>query len=60
VSTEPDLKERVLVTNGAMIAGPIIRASRFWITWLILTGAMLLLLVSCAGGSVLLLSRAIA
>jgi predicted permease len=58
-SPDPDLKERVLVTNGAMIEDPIVRASAFWITLLILTGAMLLLLVSCASGSVLLLSRAL-
>jgi len=57
---DPDLKTRVLVTNGAMIEDPIVRASAFWIVLLILTGAMLLLLVSCASGSVLLLSRAIA
>lgn len=57
---EPDLQVRVLVTNGAMIEEPMIRATAFWIILLILTGALLLLLVSCASGSVLLLSRAIA
>ena len=57
---EPDFKARVLVTNGAMIEDPNVRASAFWIVLLILTGAMLLLLVSCASGSVLLLSRAVA
>jgi predicted permease len=57
---DPDLKARVLVTNGAMIEDPMIGAARFWIVFLILTGALLLLLVSCASGSVLLLSRAIA
>ena len=59
-SQDRDLKQRVLVTNGAMIEDPIIRAHSFWIVLLILTGAMLLLLVSCTSGSVLLLSRAIA
>ena len=58
-SQDPDLKQHVLVTDGAMIEDPNIRASSFWIVVLILTGAMLLLLVSCASGSVLLLSRAI-
>jgi predicted permease len=55
-----DWKIRVLVTNGAMINDPAIRAKAFWIVLLILTGAMLLLLVSCTSGSVLLLSRALA
>lgn len=59
-SQDPNWKERVLVTNGAMIEDPNIRASSFWIVLLVLTGAMLLLLVSCTSGSVLLLSRAIA
>ena len=57
---DPDWKVRVLVTNGAMINDPAIRAKSFWIVLLILTGAMLLLLVSCTSGSVLLLSRALA
>lgn len=56
---EPDWKVRALVTNGAMINDPAIRAKSFWIVLLILTGAMLLLLVSCTSGSVLLLSRAL-
>jgi putative ABC transport system permease protein len=59
-SQDRDVKQRVLVTNGAMIEDPIIRAHSFWIVLLILTGAMLLLLISCTSGSVLLLSRAIA
>ena len=58
--SDPNLKQRVLVTNGAMIEDPIVRAHAFWIIMLILTGAMLLLLVSCASGAVLLLSRAVA
>jgi predicted permease len=57
---DSDWKGRVLVTNGAMIEDPNIRASSFWIVLLVLTGAMLLLLVSCTSGSVLLLSRAVA
>jgi len=57
---DPDWKVRALVTNGAMINDPAIRAKSFWIVLLILTGAMLLLLVSCTSGSVLLLSRALA
>ena len=57
---DPDWKVRALVTNGAMINDPAIRANSFWIALLILTGAMLLLLVSCTTGSVLLLSRALA
>ena len=56
----PTLKQRVLVTNGAMIEDPMIRANAFWIVSLILIGAMLLLLISCTSGSVLSLSRAIA
>lgn len=59
-SQDPDWKVRALVTNGAMINDPAIRAKSFWIVLLILTGAMLLLLVSCTSGSVLLLSRALA
>ena len=59
-SFDPDLKQRVLVTSGAMIEDPIVRAVSFWIVLLIITGAMLLLLVSCASGAVLLLSRAVA
>ena len=55
-----DLKQRVLVTNGALIEDPIVRANSFWILLLIGTGAALLLLVSCASGAVLLLSRAVA
>ena len=58
--SEPDLKQRVLVTNGAMIEDPIVRANAFWILLLIITGSTMLLLVSCASGSVLLLSRAVA
>lgn len=57
---DADWKMRALVTNGAMINDPAIRAKSFWIVLLILTGAMLLLLVSCTSGSVLLLSRALA
>ena len=57
---DADWKVRALVTNGAMINDPAIRAKSFWIVLLILTGAMLLLLVSCTSGSVLLLSRALA
>jgi len=57
---DPDLKQRVLVTSGALIEDPNVRANSFWILLLIGTGAMLLLLVSCASGAVLLLSRAIA
>ena len=57
---DPDWKVRALVTNGAMINDPAVRARAFWIVLLILTGAMLLLLVSCTSGSVLLLSRALA
>ena len=57
---DPDLKQRVLVTNGAMIEDPIVRTYSFWILLLILSGATLLLLVSCASGAVLLLSRALA
>ena len=59
-SQDPDLQQRVLVTNGAMIEDPHVRAHAFWIVLLILTGAMLLLLISSTSGSVLLLSRAIA
>ena len=57
---DPDWRVRALVTNGAMINDPAIRAKSFWIVLLILTGAMLLLLVSCTSGAVLLLSRALA
>ena len=57
---DPDLKQRVLVTSGALIEDPNVRANSFWILLLIGTGATLLLLVSCASGAVLLLSRAIA
>ena len=57
---DPDWKVRALVTNGALINDPAIRAKSFWIVLLILIGAMLLLLVSCTSGSVLLLSRALA
>ena len=57
---DPDVRQRVLVTSGAMIDDPIIRANAFWILLLIGTGAALLLLVSCISGAVLLLSRAIA
>ena len=56
----PDWKQRVLVTSGAMIEEPAVRANSFWILTLILSGATLLLLVSCASGAVLLLSRAVA
>jgi putative ABC transport system permease protein len=56
---DPDLKQRVLVTSGALIEDPNVRANSFWILLLIGTGATLLL-VSCASGAVLLLSRAIA
>jgi predicted permease len=59
-SPYPAWKVRALVTNGAMINDPAIRAKAFWIVLLILSGAMLLLLVSCTSGSVLLLSRALA
>ena len=59
-SFDPDLKQRVLVTSGALIEDPNVRANSFWILLLIGTGATLLLLVSCASGAVLLLSRAIA
>ena len=55
---DPDLKQRVLVTSGALIEDPNVRANSFWILLLIGTGATLLLLVSCASGAVLLLSRA--
>ena len=57
---DPDLKQRVLVTSGALIEDPPVRANSFWILLLIGTGAALLLLVSCASGAVLLLSRAVA
>ena len=57
---DPDLKQRVLVTSGALIEDPIVRANSFWILLLIGTGAGLLLLVSCVSGAVLLLSRAVA
>ena len=57
---DPDLKQRVLVTNGALIEDPNVRVNSFWLLLLIGTGATLLLLVSCASGAVLLLSRAIA
>jgi len=56
---DPELKQRVLVTSGALIEDPNVRANSFWILLLIGTGATLLLLVSCASGAVLLLSRAI-
>ena len=59
-TTDPDLKQRVFVTSGALIEDPAVRADRYWILALIVTGAMLLLLVSCASGAVLLLSRAAA
>ena len=59
-ASDPNMKQRVLVTNGAMIEDPIVRASAFWILLLIVTGAALLLLVSCSSGAVLLLSRAVA
>ena len=58
-ANDPDLKQRVLVTNGAMIEDPVVRTHAFWILLLIFTGAMLLLIVSCASGAVLLLSRAV-
>jgi len=57
---DPDLKQRVLVTSGALIEDPNVRANSFWILLLIGAGAALLLLVSCASGAVLLLSRAVA
>ena len=57
---DPDVKQRVLVTSGALIEDPNVRANAFWILLLIGTGAALLLLVSCASGAVLLLSRAVA
>src|SRR5690349_23837771 len=57
---DPDLQQRVLVTSGALIEDPPVRANSFWILLLIGTGASLLLLVSCASGAVLLLSRAVA
>lgn len=57
---DPDMQQRVLVTSGALIEDPIVRANAFWILLLILSGATLLLLVSCASGAVLLLSRAVA
>lgn len=59
-ASDPDLKQRVLVTSGALIEDPNVRANSFWILLLIGTGAALLLLVSCATGAVLLLSRAVA
>jgi len=58
--SDPNLKQRVLVTSGALIEDPSVRANSFWILLLIGTGAALLLLVSCASGAVLLLSRAVA
>lgn len=57
---DPNLKQRVLVTSGALIEDPGIREKSFWILLIIFTGALLLLLVSCASGAVLLLSRAAA
>lgn len=57
---DPNLKQRVLVTSGALIEDPGIREKSLWILLLIFTGALLLLLVSCASGAVLLLSRAVA
>jgi predicted permease len=57
---DSDLKERVRVTNGALIEDPNVRRDAYWIVLLILTGAMLLLLVSCTSASVLLLSWAVA
>ncbi|MFL6437468.1 MAG: FtsX-like permease family protein, partial [Terriglobales bacterium] len=59
-ASDPDLKQRVLVTSGALIEDPNVRANSFWILLLIATGAALLLLVSCASSAVLLLSRAVA
>jgi predicted permease len=59
-ASDPNLKQRVLVTNGALIEDPYVRANAFWILLLIITGAALLLLVSCATGAVLLLSRSVA
>ena len=59
-ASDPDLKQRVLATNGAMIEDPAIRGKSFWIVLLVFTGAALLLLVSCGSGAVLLLSRAVA
>lgn len=59
-TSDPNLKPRVLVTNGAEIENPNLLSLKFWIISLILTGGALLLLVSCASGSVLLLSRAVA
>ncbi|HVH88200.1 MAG TPA: ABC transporter permease, partial [Terriglobales bacterium] len=59
-TSDPNLRQRVLVTNGAMIEDPIVRARSVWIILLILSGAALLLIVSCASGAVLLLSRAVA
>jgi hypothetical protein len=58
--SDPNLKQRVLVTSGALIEDPNVRTNSFWILLLIGTGAALLLLVSCASGAVLLLSRAVA
>ena len=58
--SDPNLKQRVFVTNGALIEDPNVRANSFWILLLIGTGAALLLLVSCASGAVLLLSSALA
>lgn len=55
---DPNLKQRVLVTSGALIEDPGVREKSFWILLLVFTGALLLLLVSCASGAVLLLSRA--
>ena len=58
--SDPNLKLRVLVTNGAEIENPDLQMFKFWIVLLILTGGALLLLVSCTSGAVLLLSRAVA
>src|SRR5258708_251354 len=54
------LKQRVLVTTGALIEDPNVRANSFWNLLLIGTGAALLLLVTCATAPGFLLSRAVA
>jgi len=57
---DPKLKQRTMVTSGALIEDPGVRDKAFWILVLIIGGSMLLLGVSCASGAVLLLSRAAA
>ena len=59
-TNDANMTLRVLVTNGAEIENPDLLMLKFWIISLILTGGVLLLLVSCTSAAVLLLSRAVA